>query len=50
MIDQIKQLEADPYFQKLVNNLKEQNLFNVLKLDRYEIRHSGYPIKNQSIR
>ncbi|MGS4347125.1 PD-(D/E)XK nuclease family protein [Myroides odoratus] len=42
MIDKLKQLESDSYFQKLVNDLKEPNLFNVLKLDRYEIRHSTF--------
>lgn len=31
MTDQIKQLEVDLDFQKLVNDLKEQNLFNVPK-------------------
>lgn len=38
----LNELENDINFQELVDLLKKPNVFNVLRLDRYEIRHSNF--------
>lgn len=42
MGNKLNELENDVDFQELVDLLKKPNVFNVLKLDRYEIRHSNF--------
>lgn len=39
---QLDEFEQDSQFIKLQELLKKPNIFNVLKLDRYEIRHSNF--------
>lgn len=39
---ELQKLEKEKGFQELVYLLKKPNIFNVLKLNRYEIRHSNF--------